>query len=106
MFEPEREPVYDSHRDKGRFRVETDRMEAVSRQAHHVFFPTCDEEQIPLPAAVPARNNSYRQNHRQYRNRICEHGRYTLICCLPIYPNIGSSALVMQEKASFPDSHC
>ena len=48
MFEPEREPVYDSHRDKGRFRVETDRMEAVSRQAHHVLFPACDKEQIPL----------------------------------------------------------
>ena len=46
MFEPERKPVYDSRRDKSRFRIETDRMEAVCRQAHHVLFSACDKEQI------------------------------------------------------------
>ena len=44
MFEPERKPVYDSRRDKSRFRIETDRMEAVCRQTHHVLFPACDKE--------------------------------------------------------------
>lgn len=30
------------------FRIETDRMEAVCRQTHHILFPACDKEQITL----------------------------------------------------------
>ena len=59
MFEPERKPVYDSRRDKSRFRIETDRMEAVCRQALHML--------------SPAWGSSYRNHHLQRKHDVHEY---------------------------------
>ena len=44
MFEPEREPMNNSHGNSHRFRIEADSMEPVNRQAHHVLLTTRNKE--------------------------------------------------------------
>ena len=91
MFEPEREPVYDSHRDKGRFRVETDRMEPVRRQRQHVLFPARQEQRVAFWAAtLPARNNNYLPYDRRTRTVLPISGGTPL---RPISPHTRTSVL-------------